>query len=331
MKKYLPVIIRVIIALLFLVSAAGKMYPSPYFAITTFEVKQLYVMGFSESFAPYFSRVLIGIELALGLLLLQRNYLKRLVVPATIVMLLVFIVHLTIDTIQNGNSGNCGCFGALIEMTPVEAIIKNVISVILLVYLLNLIKRDRDSSNFWVLTTVTFASILFVFMLAPIQPQVAESGATPQEIIADSAETSTGDAPTPATSPYSQYFPNIDKGKKIVALFAPGCEHCRETAKELTAMKNSNADFPEIRILFMDEEADLIPEFFEYAGAEYPYQVLDILNFWKVLGNTKDTPGVVYLWNGNNIKEWDGINEKKFVAEELEEVISKPYSEINKQ
>lgn len=330
MKKYLPVIIRVIIALLFLVSAAGKMYPSPYFAITTFEVKQLYVMGFSESFAPYFSRVLIGIEIALGLLLLQRNYLKRLVVPATILMLLVFIVHLTIDTIQNGNSGNCGCFGTLIEMTPVEAIIKNAVSVILLVYLLNLIKRDRDSNNFWVLTTVTFASILFVFMLAPIQPQVSESGTIPQEIVTESTDTFTGDAPTPATSPYSQYFPNVDKGKKIVALFAPGCEHCRETAKELTAMKNSNADLPEIRILFMDEEADLIPEFFEYAGAEYPYQVLDILNFWKVLGNTKDTPGVVYLWNGNNIKEWDGINEKKFVAKELEEVISKPYSEITK-
>lgn len=65
--------IRIVISFLFLLSAVAKLYPSPYFAISTFEVKQLYPMGFSEGFAPYFSRILIGIELALGVLLLQKN------------------------------------------------------------------------------------------------------------------------------------------------------------------------------------------------------------------------------------------------------------------
>jgi len=65
--------IRIVISFLFLLSAVAKLYPSPYFAISTFEVKQLYPMGFSESFAPYFSRILIGIELALGILILQKK------------------------------------------------------------------------------------------------------------------------------------------------------------------------------------------------------------------------------------------------------------------
>lgn len=353
-KKYIALALRIIVSFLFLISAIAKMYPSPYFAISTFEVKQLYPMGFSEGFAPLFSRTLIGIEFALGLLLLQPHYLKKIVTPATILLLVVFIVHLTIDTISNGNAGNCGCFGELLPMTPIEAIIKNVVAVALLVWLYKLLPVDRN--NFWVLTTLTFASILMVFMLAPIapittQPEAVEMvipetteaeqpatdtttvPATENTTPAEAAVTEkkpTVDEPKAVKSMYSSYFANADKGKKIIGLFAPGCEHCMETAKQLTEMRAKNKDFPELEIIFMDEEAEKIPDFFKFAGAQYPYKVIDIITFWKVLGNSNDTPGVIYLWNGNKIKEWDGINERKFVASELMKVYKKPYSEVKK-
>lgn len=359
-KKYLPWTIRIIISFLFLISAVAKLYPSPYFAISTFEVKQLYPMGFSEDVAVFFSRILIGIELALGILLLQNNYLRRIIIPATILMLVVFTTHLTIDTIQNGgNSGNCGCFGSLLPMTPIEAIIKNVVAIILLaIYLYVTPKITNEKSNFWVLTTVTFAAILTLFMIAPIQPKeaevVSEEIENPVEtvetfqsqtadtlplgkretIVAKEVKTETAkpaaDEPAQQKSGYSQYFSNIDKGKKILALFVPGCEHCRDVAKELTEMKAKNKNFPEVQIVFMNEEANLIPDFFKFAGAEYPYKVIEIIPFWKLLGTGKDTPGVIYLWNGNKIKEWDGINEKKFVGSELTTVLKKNYSEIKK-
>jgi len=359
-KKYLPWTIRIIISFLFLISAVAKLYPSPYFAISTFEVKQLYPMGFSEDVAVFFSRILIGIELALGILLLQNNYLRRIIIPATILMLVVFTTHLTIDTIQNGgNSGNCGCFGSLLPMTPIEAIIKNVVAIILLaIYLYVVPKITNEKSNFWVLTTVTFASILTLFMIAPIQPKVeeivteeletpaetVETFETPSEEIiaitptetASSEEVKTetakpvSDEPAPQKSGYAQYFSNIDKGKKILALFVPGCDHCRDVAKELTEMKAKNKNFPEVEVIFMNEEAEKIPEFFAFAGANYPYKVIEVIPFWKLLGNSKDTPGVIYLWNGNKIKEWDGINEKKFVGSELQTILKKNYSEIKK-
>jgi uncharacterized membrane protein YphA (DoxX/SURF4 family) len=170
-RKYLPWALRIIVAFLFIISAVAKLYPSPYFAISTFEVKQLYPMGFSEDMAAYFSRILIGIEFALGLLLLQPHYLKRLVIPATSLLLIVFIVHLAITTFSGGNSGNCGCFGELLPMTPVEAIIKNIIALAMLIWLYILLPKEFDRRNFWVLTTVTFASILAIFMLAPMQKQ----------------------------------------------------------------------------------------------------------------------------------------------------------------
>src|SRR6218665_1244329 len=255
--------IRYVISFLFLLSAVAKLYPSPYFAISTFEVKQLYPMGFSEGFAPYFSRILIGIEFALGILILQKNFLRSIVIPATFLLLAVFVGHLTIETISNGgNSGNCGCFGSLLPMTPIEAILKNVVAMGLLGWLYVIIpKTGEKTHNFWVLTTVTFAAILSMFMTAPIQPiESSFSISNPEETVIDSTSTAIDTSKvevTPATtvkdtlkktaevkvdaesedlepkkhkSGYTQYFSHIDKGRKTLCFFVPGCDHCRVAA-----------------------------------------------------------------------------------------------------
>jgi thiol-disulfide isomerase/thioredoxin len=361
--------IRIVISFLFLLSAVAKLYPSAYFAISTFEVKQLYPMGFSEEFAPYFSRALIGIELALGILILQKNFLRSIIIPSTILLLVVFTTHLTIESvIHGGNSGNCGCFGSLLPMTPIEAIIKNVVAMLLLVWLFIIIpKSNEQKDNIWILTTFTFASILALFMLAPIQPIAAEETAIETDIPAEilqtdrkpemELETETVVATTPAVetakkeetttvkeiekeissepefkkSGYAQYFPNIDKGRKTLCLFVPGCDHCRDAAKELTELRKKTKNFPEISIIFMNEEAELIPDFFKFAGAEYPYKIIEVIPFWKVLGTGRDTPGVKYLWNGNDFKYYDGINANKFDVIDYQKLISKPFEQLKKQ
>lgn len=349
--------LRIVVAVLFIVSAIAKLYPSPYFAISTFEVKQLYPMGFSPEVAVFFSRTLIGIEMALGLLLLQNHWLKRFIIPATIALLVVFIGHLSYETFISGNSGNCGCFGELIPMTPVEAIIKNVIAVGLLGYLNRLLPKGSDAPNFWVLTTVLFASILGIFMMAPIQPPAPEFTVsqptvvpqdttpvaidTPDTIAAPVAKTKVDTLatakvvqvpkePKKVSSGYANLFPTIDQGKKILCYFVPGCDHCREAAKELTQMRKTNPSMPPISIIFMNEEADLIPKFFEETGATYPYQIIEIIPFWNQLGRGKDTPGVKYLWNGNEVKYWWGIDSNQFKPAELQTVLKKSYEELKK-
>jgi hypothetical protein len=352
--------IRIVISFLFLLSAVAKLYPSPYFAISTFEVKQLYPMGFSEGFAPYFSRILIGIELALGFLILQKNFLRSIIIPATILLLFVFTTHLTIETIQNGgNSGNCGCFGSLLPMTPIEAILKNVAAMALLVWLFIIMpKSNEKNDNFWILTTITLASILALFMMAPIQPiESSFTISTPEETTTDTIPEANIDTlkatavkdtvkkvvevakevvkaeltePAKHKSGYAQYFSGIDKGRKTLCFFVPGCDHCRDVAKELTELRKTTKDFPEISIIFMNEEADLIPAFFKYAGADYPYKIIEVIPFWKVLGDGKDTPGVKYLWNGNDYKYYWGIGDKKFEVTDFQKLINKTYSELKK-
>ena len=364
-KKYISWTLRIVVSALFIVSALAKLskghlLDSPYFAISTFEVKQLYPLGFSESFAPYFSRTLIGIEMALGLLLLQNNWLRKFVVPVTTLLLMVFIGHLSFVTfLSGGNTGNCGCFGELLPMTPIQAIMKNIVAVGLLAWLFYLLPKNAKDGNFWILTTVTLASILAMFMLAPIQPAENKFSVTePAETVSDTVAVDTTqvkpekavitkdsvkktdeikaeikpvvDEPKQKKSGYTQYFKDIDTGRRTLCFFVPGCDHCRLAAKELTELRKTNKNFPEISIVFMNEEADLIPDFFKEAGAEYPYKIIEIIPFWKVLGSGKDTPGVKYLWNGNEMKYYWGITDNKFNPDDYQKLINKPYSELKK-
>jgi thiol-disulfide isomerase/thioredoxin len=370
-KKNISWTLRIVIALLFIVSAIAKIskgwisdFPfidfSPYFAISTFEVKQLLTLGFSDTLAPYFSRILIGIEFALGFLLLSNNFLKRITIPATVGLLSVFIIHLSYVTfLSGGNSGNCGCFGELIPMTPIEAIIKNIIAVGLLIWLWKISENDKKS-NIWMLTSITLACILGLFMLAPMKAS-STSISNSNDNINTEIDTSSIDldkdatiltneaaeqhidsieknliktekpveeikkevGPKQAISGYADLYSDIDKGQKILCFFVPGCEHCREAAKDINALQKKHKDFPQVQIVFMDEEAEKIPDFFKYAGKQFPHKVIDIIPFWTKLGTGKDTPGVVYLHNGNVIKFFDGIAEKAFNSKALEKVIYK--------
>lgn len=355
-KENLSWILRLIISALFLLSAVAKLYPSPYFAISTFEVKQLYPLGFSEGFAPYFSRILIGIEFALGIAILLKDYLKKITIPATILLLAVFTIHLSYTTFVSGNAGNCGCFGELIPMTPVEAIIKNIIAIGLLIWLFKILPTD-GKSNFWLLKSVGLGCILGLFMLAPIRP-VAEVMEEPTSeiqdnlgVVVDSSalltveepkaeiekdtakkveEKKTENAPKKVKSGYEKYFPGIDNDKKILCYFVPGCDHCMDTAKELNEMRKKDKNFPPVYVIFMNEEPEKIPTFFEFAGTKFPYKMIDVIPFWTELGSGRDTPGVKYLWNGNEFKYYDGINENKFNGTEFKKLIKKPYSELKK-
>ena len=271
--------------------------------------------------------------------------------------------HLSYVTFATGgNSGNCGCFGELIPMTPIQAIIKNIIAIFLLVYLSYLLPKTNDKNIFWIVAGITLATIISIFLLAPIKKITNDFTVTPIEnvvsdtisteniipIIKDSVITAvkvdsvkkvlptkieeviSTTEPKKIKSGYAKLFPKIDTGRKTLCFFVPGCDHCRQAAKELTELKQKNKDFPEILIIFMNEEADLIPDFFKEAGSEYHYKIIEIIPFWNALGIGKDTPGVKYLWNGNTYKYYSGITDNKFNPIDYQELINKPYSELKK-
>jgi hypothetical protein len=356
MKAYLPWTARIVVSILFLVSAVSKMFP-----IWMFE-KQLVDLGICGwCDAPYFSRLLIALEAAIGIAILQRHFLKRFVIPVTAFLLVAFCVHLSIEMVKHGAmNGNCGCFGQLIPMTPLEAFIKNVLTLGLLVYIYKTTEEHVKGQNrFMVPMFIYSVSAFGMFALFPFCPCEAENAgdAEAETIVEDTAAGAdsisvTEDTLTVATplqtdtastvkveeaqppkvkSRFSEFKTiggkkvNLDEGKKLVCFFAPGCDHCRETAKELKAL-SAKMKLPDTYIIFMDEEAFLIPEFMKETGFNKPHQVIDIPKFWTVLGSNASTPGLFYLWNGNIIKSFEGIEGNKFDATAMKSALEQPYS-----
>ena len=126
--------LRILISALFFLSAFAKLYPTPLYGITkVFEQGQLIPMGFSVEASAFLSRFIIGAEFFLAITILFNNYLKKVILPISFLMISIFSIHLSTQIF--GPAENCGCFGELIPMTPVEALIKNIITLLILAYI----------------------------------------------------------------------------------------------------------------------------------------------------------------------------------------------------
>lgn len=307
MNKNLSIIIKISVAALFLLSAIAKLYPTPLYGITkVFEQGQLIPMGFSPDIAPYFSRVIIGIEFLLAFAMLQRNFLKKIILPSTILLLILFSLHLAYQVFL-GDSENCGCFGELIPMTPLQALIKNIITIGVLLYLYNNTEEDREC-NFSKLSLQLLSALLLMFAFVPVQKVEKNK----------------------RISEFSEYVVSdidINDGKKILAFFDAGCEHCMDAAKSIRELAEKIDDFPQMYIIFSDSEKDKIPTFFEFAGKVYPYQVLPFYNdddevnsYLEILGYEYENPAIIYLDNGNQMRFYDGVGNNAFKAEKFEKL-----------
>ena len=303
--------LRVLISALFLLSAFAKLYPTPMFGITKiFEQGQLIPMGFSESLAPYFSRFIIGAEFFLAITLLFSNYLKRIIVPIAFIMVTIFSIHLSTQIF--GNSENCGCFGELIPMTPLEALIKNILTLIALAFIYLRIQDVKGKLSNLIVLFLLISTIMFASL--PISFQGKSLG-----------------------NNFIYYVNNDDfkysEERKILCFFDAGCEHCQYAARSLDSLSNLIDDFPNLHIIFSDAEEYNIPSFFEFVGNKYQYQVMpfanydtdDIDSYMEITFPHYDNPVVILYDGSRQIRLYEGTGEREFSAEDLQRIL-----EINK-
>lgn len=111
----------------------------------------------------WLTRILVAAELVIGIALLQSKWFKNIVVPATLITLVLFTIHLFYEGFRQENGfieGNCGCFGDVLPMTNLESIIKNIIGMALGIYVwLKYQKEDQFGS--WVSPTLIGLVTLF--------------------------------------------------------------------------------------------------------------------------------------------------------------------------
>lgn len=113
------------------------------------------------------SRVLISAELVLGAAILVDKWVKKITIPSIILMLLLFTVHLFYEGLTSDKGfveGNCGCFGDVLPMNNLESIIKNIVAMLVGVFVWFKYNKDQRIAA-WVapvvLGAVTLATLMF--------------------------------------------------------------------------------------------------------------------------------------------------------------------------
>jgi hypothetical protein len=267
--------LRLIIAGTFIFSAVSKLTDPGLFEI------MLINQGIcsDRTAASYFARLLIGGELAIGLLYLQPYYIKSILSPLTALILLIFSGQL-VYLLATGSQENCGCFGELVKMSPASSLVKN----ILLLTIVAIVYRNVESRNVRIGVPVLLLIVSFAvtILIAPIHAH--------NDFLF-------------SRYTYFEGEGNVDlaKGEKVVAVFNAECEHCQAAATEIGILKNEFPAFPQVYTLFFIEGEGSIDTFNAITGTHFPYHIINANEFFSLIGTS---PPRVYVLRDGKVEHY---------------------------
>ncbi len=293
MKKVASIIFSAFIGLTFLFSAYSKLFP-----IEPFEYNLVGTTFINWEASVFVARLIIGVEFILGFLFLFSLINKRILLIAAI-LLGVFSVHLLFQIILKGNAGDCGCFGTWLSMTPLQAIIKNAIMLLILygLYKLNFsFKLNIKHLGFY----VSVIALTTVFIVNPVDFRYAQSYLNKPfehyKLALDTVYRSTNYEKVSAPKT------NLRKGKFIVGFFSSTCGHCKIAAQKLSVMHSENPSIP--IYFFINGETEKIKSFRVKTQTEnIPYSTLNSQLFIELAG--LQLPVIYYLNNSYVEKQVD--------------------------
>lgn len=275
MKNRIAILLTASLGGIFIFSAAAKIYPMEPFE---FQFVDLGIATWKT--APYIARLFIALEFFLGMLLLLNISLKKITLKLAIALLFFFCIYLGFRIIAEGNTGNCGCFGELVRMSPLEGIIKNIVLIFTCCIAYFSVGNELWTKK-WkkriipVLAIVAFCLGFFIYPIDAVKSSSIDKATlnyrVPLELMYDSTQTE---------------IPAIDlrRGKHIIAFLSLTCSHCRVAAKKLYIIHKKNPTLPIYMALNGDKE--LLTDFFDDT-------------------NTKSIPHNLFLGPENGCKSQD--------------------------
>ena len=249
---YIGFILRVLIGVLFIYSSYSK-----FIDITIFEVNLVDFGLANWETSPYITRVIIGLEYVLGVYLVLGWFLKKYTIPIVSFSLIIFCIALGYMIYSGNADKNCGCFGASMSMSPIQAIYKNVIMLVILLLIYRLrsvflftLGTNYDRLIYWGIFVLLGT---FLFITHPISSNLRQMDLQtvnyrpPLELL---------------YSPKQNDRPkvNLKKGRWIAAFLSLKCKHCNDAAMKLSSIKRQNSEIPIYFILNGDK--NLVDSFF---------------------------------------------------------------------
>jgi len=192
----------------------------------------------NEWTVPFQARLLIGLEFAVGALIICQLYLVK-TLRFSLWMLGFYSLYLAYVIIRFGNEGNCGCYGQQITMSPLQGILKNVVIALATILLLKyrFSTRSLKSGGRIAAFSMMIVSIALPFILYKID--------FPEKTIINGQEAIKVDLDILYNTPDTEPLPfEIRKGKVMVAFMTLSCVHCRMAANKLELIKRQHPELP---------------------------------------------------------------------------------------
>ena len=263
-------------------------------SIDEFEIYIYSFNIFSFLLTTFVSRIIIIGEFILGLfLILKINY--RFVWKTSLIILILFTLFLTYVAIFRRDS-NCHCFGELIELNPLESIVKNLILILLLLLSQrsavsgqqSKVKSQRSESEFRVhrpkffVLSSSFLVLIVVFIISPPDSIYKMIYSTEKEVSSIDLHESFDEVVKIDFKEDEIAFDSISafdvKEKQLIAVVSSGCKYCKLGLKKLSLMMKNGGISPDDVDIFIWGSPDGIIDFRSETMTE------DV-DYWHIMPN----------------------------------------------
>ena len=295
-------VIRLLLGAFFIATAILK--------LITVEQFELYIYSFnvmSFVFATMAARAVIAFEFLLGAFLMLKCFYKQ-VWYLTMITLIGFTFFLVYAAIFR-NDANCHCMGDLIVMKPLPSILKNLISIILLIFI-----KNQTESKFrfkkWIIALLFTAAVIVPFVVFPMDIFYNIFSKNEELINEKSFEEYKQDSVFQAAfTVYSDSATSqnrVDSGNYLIGFVSSGCKYCKiGNAKLHQLVSCNNIDKTKIKFVIFGDSTAAKTFQKETETSEYQYIIMkhDTENLYKFIEITNGSfPKYLYLENGKVTK-----------------------------
>ena len=280
--------IRLLLGVFFIVTAVLKLL-----SIDSFEI-YIYSFGiFGFGTTTFLSRLLIFIELSIGLFLILKIWFKQ-IWWLTMLMMVGFTLFLVYAAIFR-NDSNCHCFGSLVELNPIQSIFKNIIVIALLLIIKNEQSYDyKPALRKWLVTLTLVVSFVISFVLLPMDVVYNRIYSDNEEVNEAAFYESLSDST----------FVELSEGRYLINYALAGCKYCKIGAEKATMMFDRHGISHERLKFFVGGSDEAVERFIEVTGTEdYEHWKIPAPQFMSITYGK--VPLFVFIEDGKVVKAGD--------------------------
>lgn len=225
-SRVLTLVLRVLLAALFLLSAVAKLM-----AIDDFEL-YIYSYGFFSLNASYLvARLCIVAELLIALFI-ALGWWRRWVNLASFFLLLLFSLFLCYAALI-GRTDSCQCMGRLANLNPVQSLLKNAVLIAMVLFYSRCSSRVSQANRVRIVLSVVFAVAIVVAVFCISVPDNWMFGTEESRYDRELLEESIGPNGVLADE-------GLTEGHQLMAFVTRGCPYCRMTREKLGSISRRN-------------------------------------------------------------------------------------------